>query len=157
METGKLFSFGLVAFVLLACPFTTPAQETGSIPPAQNELPPPPPEPSINSTAPPPPPDENAQLEAQWAMITNGNVEAACLSSAKKEAEASGYSGSLVFSCSCSAQESEGYKSYNCDISAADGTHTLTAACTKSGQSCVINSEQGTVTYTFEEINQMWG
>jgi hypothetical protein len=155
METGKIFSFGLIAFILLACPFTTPVQEANNIPPAQNV--PPTPEPSVNSTLPPPPPDGNAQLEAQWALITKGNVEKACLSSAKAEAKSRGYSESLVFSCSCTAQESDSYKSYGCSISAADGSHALSAACTKSDKSCVINSEQGTVTYTFEEIAQMQG
>ena len=153
MESGKLFSFGLIAALLLACPFTTPAQDNGNIPPAQNV----PIAPEENSATPPPPPGDDTQLEAQWAEITKGNVEQACLSSAKEEAVASGYSGSLVFSCSCSAKESEGYKSYNCDISAADGSHPLSAACTKSEQSCVINSEKGTVTYTFEEISRLWG
>ena len=155
MESGRLFSFGLIGILLLACPFTAPAQENAGVPPAQNEIPPPPP--GAAELPPAPEGQGNAQLEAQWATITKGNVEQACLSSAKEEAVASGYSGSLVFSCSCSAQESEGYKSYNCDISAADGSHALSAACTKSEQSCVINSEKGTVTYTFEELMALVG
>lgn len=158
METGKLFSFGLIALVLLACPFTEPPQESGSARPEENGLPPSQPEQLANSTAPPPlPPEENAQLEAQWAMITNQNVEAACLSSAKNEAVAAGYPESLVFSCACTPNEGSGAKAYSCSVSAADGAHMATIACVKSQQSCQISSEKGTYTYTFEEIEQMWG
>ena len=162
MEPGKIFSFGLIALVLLACPFTAPAQNgvpPSSVPSINQTL-----QPSINSTAPPQPPPAasvNASpadiTDAQWALITKGNVEKACLSSARAEAKSRGYSESLVFSCSCSAQETEGYKSYSCDIGAADGSHALSAACTKSDKSCVINSEQGTITYTFEELAGMAG
>lgn len=151
METGKLFSFGLIAVILLACPFTQPSQQ------AQPAYPPQPPPASQNQNITPANPSANSTLEQQWALITKQNVESACLSSARQEAKAKGYPESVVFSCSCTAQESDGYKSYGCTISALDGSHTLTAACTKSGQSCVIDSEQGTVTYTFDELIAMVG
>lgn len=110
---------------------------------------------------PPPPPEGNGktdeQVEAQWARITNGNVEQSCLAEAKREAVASGYSDSLVFSCSCTADEGSGVKSYDCSVSAADGAHPGSVICTKSQQACQISSEQGTYAYTFDEIIQMWG
>lgn len=157
MDSSKAFSFGLIAVLLLACPSTAPQEETGGSVPSGENVTSVAPEPSISSQPPPPPESGNPQLEAQWARITQPNVEQACLAQAKREAEASGYSGSLVFSCSCTANEGDEAKAYPCSIAAADGTHTALVVCSKAKQECGINSEKGKQTYTFDEIEALWG
>lgn len=97
------------------------------------------------------------QLEQEWASINNPNVERACLVQAKREASARGYSEQLVISCGCSPHESPESKSYDCKVSALDGSHPASVLCTKSLRECQITSEFGTVRYTFDQLRVMFG
>lgn len=91
-------------------------------------------------------------VEESWSQINNPGVERACLAQAKREAKAMGYSESLVFGCSCTETASAEVKSYDCKVSALDGNHPVSVVCTKSKQVCEVTSEQGKVTYTFEQL-----
>ncbi|NUN11621.1 hypothetical protein HUU53_03165 [Candidatus Micrarchaeota archaeon] len=93
-------------------------------------------------------------VDAAWVQITNQGVEKACFSQAKREAAAQGYSESLVFGCSCTEQASAETKSYDCKVSALDGSHPVSVVCIKSKQVCEVNSEQGKIVYSFNELNQ---
>ena len=108
--------------------------------------------PQPNASANATPPDNTEQ---EWALITNGNVQNACFSQAKKTAVASGYSEMMVFGCSCNAQESAGTKSYDCSVSALDGQHPISIVCTKSSKTCSITSQQGNATYTFDQLQAL--
>lgn len=146
-KTGKIFSSALIAIMFFACPFTQPTEQppqVPSVPPAQA--------PADNMTPGAPAPDK---AEQAWAMIKRENVESACLSQAKKTAVASGYDDGVVFGCSCTAQESPDAKSYDCSVSALDGTHPVAISCTKSQQTCEIVSQQGAATYTFDELQSL--
>jgi hypothetical protein len=147
-KPGFLFVFGAIAVILLSCPFTAPAKPPAGadlppLPPGQGEAPLP--NQSINST-----PAET--MEKVWLMIGKDNVEALCLSKAKEEAVAMGYSDSLVFGCACTAQELESTKAYDCKISALDGEHSVSVMCAKAQKTCAIVSEQGTTASTFEDL-----
>lgn len=152
-KTATIFSSALIAVMLFACPFTVP-QEAGNprlpSPPDISNLP------NASASAPQP---ENAsasgKTEQDWAMITKENVERACLSEAKKEAVAQGYSEGVVFGCACSASESAGSKSYECSVSALDGGHPVGIVCTKSKEACTITTRQGEATYTFEQLQAL--
>ncbi|MDE1798269.1 MAG: hypothetical protein KGH63_02595 [Candidatus Micrarchaeota archaeon] len=99
--------------------------------------------------------DAASRLAAQWALINNDNVQRACLSQAQSAATAQGYPAGVVSGCSCQAQESALYKSYQCQVSALDGQHPVSVACDKNQQSCQISSQQGTATYTFDQLQAM--
>lgn len=152
-KTATIFSSALIAVILFICPFTVP-REAGNpqlpSPPDISNLP------NASASASPP---ENAspsdKAERDWAMITKENVESACLSEAKKEAVAEGYSEGMVFGCACSARESAGAKSYECSVSALDGEHLAGIVCTKSGMACTITTQQGEATYTFEQLQAL--
>ena len=169
-KTGMIFGSALIAVILFACPFTAP-QEAGAppaSPPPQNssQLPvsnqanetanasSPPPNSTVNFSLPAnaTPPDNTEQ---EWALISKNNVESACLSAAKKTAASSGYSEMMVFGCACSAQESAGTKSYDCSVSAIDGQHPVSITCTKSSRTCSITSQQGSATYTFDQLQSL--
>ena len=87
--------------------------------------------------------------ELLWAMIARPTVEKGCLAEAKRSAGNYAWG---VKSCSCSQNESEESKFYNCSISAIDGEHPLTISCIKSEGSCLITSEQGQSRLTFRQL-----
>lgn len=113
--------------------------------------------PSAVPTASLTPSQQAVQTESDWSMLTEENVEKACLSVAKKQASDAGYSESLVFGCGCTANETPEVKSYSCTISALDGGHDASVTCTKSLKVCEISSEQGKVSYTFDELRALAG
>ena len=149
------FLKGIIVFIfaimLFACPFTQPSAQAPPVPSAQ-QAPSSVPNITPNASANAFQPDKTEQ---DWAMISKENVENACLSQAKAAAVAKGYNEGMVFSCSCIAQESPGFKSYDCSISALDGEHSAGITCIKSGQTCSIDSQEGTATYTFDDLQAL--
>lgn len=172
--SGTIFGSGIIALILLACPFTEPqetavpqqpivsnplnASANATLPanvsspanatPAGNATPP------VNSTL-PANTSLSSQTELDWALISKGNVESACLSQAKKMAVAGGYSAGLVFSCACSAQETSETKAYDCSVSAIDGAHPLSVNCTKSERACLIDAQGDVGIYTFDQLQAL--
>jgi hypothetical protein len=133
--------------ILVACPFTQPQQPASPPPQPPQKINPGPIGPANAS-----PPDK---IEQEWLLINNSNVEGVCLSQAKKEAVAQGYNESVVFSCTCTAQESPEVKSYACAVSALDGAHNIGISCAKGSQACKITSQQGTKSYTFDQLSAL--
>lgn len=101
---------------------------------------------STTSTSPVPSNDD------LWSTITLPLVEKNCLSAAKVQA---GDLAWAVSSCSCSETKTLGEKNYSCVVSAIDGKHNLELDCVKEQGNCVITSEQGTFTFTFQELYQL--
>lgn len=101
---------------------------------------------STNSPSPVPSNDD------LWSTITLPLVEKNCLSAAKVQA---GDLAWAVSSCSCSETKTLGEKNYSCTVSAIDGKHNLELDCVKEQGNCVITSEQGTFTFTFQELYQL--
>ena len=101
---------------------------------------------TTTSTSPIPP------TEDLWASITLPSVEKNCLSAAKVQA---GDLAWAVSSCSCLETKTLGEKNYSCVVSAIDGPHDLGLDCIKEQGNCVITSEQGTFTFTFQELYQL--
>ena len=107
---------------------------------------------SINGNNPPnptPPVPTNADL---WPSITLPLVEKNCLSAAKVQA---GDLAWAVSSCSCTETKTLVEKNYSCAVSAIDGQHNLELDCVKEQGNCVITSEQGNFTFTFQELYQL--
>ncbi|MDO8340184.1 MAG: hypothetical protein Q7T16_06020 [Candidatus Burarchaeum sp.] len=62
----------------------------------------------------------------------------------------------MIYGCACSAlQESSETKSYDCQVSALDGAHSVSAECIKSQKICNVVSERGKFYYTFEELQAL--
>ena len=94
-------------------------------------------------------------IESQWKIITLTNAESVCFSEAKKAAVAQGYSDSLVFSCKCTASETNEIKSYSCVVSAVDGSHKVGIMCLKVQNQCAVSSEKGTQSYSFDQLENL--
>ena len=152
-KNGMIFGSALIAVILLVCPFTAP-QGAGTPQPSSPLQVSSPPNASINASLPANEPLAD-KTEQDWAMINKSNVEIECVSQAKKMAVASGYNGGVVFSCACSAQESNGTKSYGCSVSALDGQHPLSIICTKSEKACLITTQDGVGNYTFDQLQSL--
>jgi len=101
---------------------------------------------STNSNT-PIPPDEDL-----WSSITLPLVEKNCLTAAKVQA---GDLAWAVSSCSCTETKTLEEKNYSCAVSAIDGKHDLGLDCVKEQGNCVITSEAGTFTFTFQELYQL--
>ncbi|MAG18327.1 MAG: hypothetical protein CL944_02540 [Candidatus Diapherotrites archaeon] len=89
-----------------------------------------------------------------WDSISKSVVEQACLIKAKE------FVGDLawgVSSCACSASESDSIKSYGCSVSALDGQHPFIAECVRADSICNITSDQGDISLTFSELEQLSG
>lgn len=126
-------------------PPAAPPQESTSQPPPNNS--------TADGEIPPPPP----QSDAQWELITNQNVESACLEQSRREAQSQGYPPGVVRDCACSGQQTQDTKNYECTISALDGSHAGSVSCSRISRTCTISSEFGTYTYTFDELQGMAG
>ncbi len=73
----------------------------------------------------------------------------------KQISKEQGYGDYVIWGCSCTAQEDEEIKSYECSLSALDGSHPFEMICHKSENSCLIITESETEDYTFEEIKEL--
>ncbi|GEM_PF-6408741 len=91
----------------------------------------------------------------QWSQINTNSVEKGCLKRGKQIAKEQGYGDYVIWGCDCTAQESEEIKSYECSLSALDGSHPFEMICHKSESSCLIITESETEDYTFEEIQEL--
>lgn len=91
----------------------------------------------------------------QWSQINKKSVEQGCLKRGKQIAKEQGYGDYVIWGCSCTAQEDEEIKSYECKLSALDGSHPFEMICHKSENSCLIITESETEDYTFEEIKEL--
>ncbi|MFH0737456.1 MAG: hypothetical protein V1827_02070 [Candidatus Micrarchaeota archaeon] len=91
---------------------------------------------------------------ALWDMINMENVEQACLMKAKEEA---GENAGLVYSCDCEETISSGRKTYGCAIDTADPftEYFANIDCFLADEACSIETNYGTSTVTFEEL-QDW-
>jgi len=87
-----------------------------------------------------------------WDLIQTPVVEQNCLLQAKQVA---GDMAWAVSACSCSEQKTSTTKSYSCSVSALDGQHPLSIDCTKESQGCVVSSEEGTYSFSFEELSSL--
>ncbi len=96
----------------------------------------------------------NTKIEQQWTGINQNQAEKGCLKQAKKVAVDGGYSESFVFNCKCAAEESADVKSYDCNVNALDGSHSVTILCIKTQNQCAVTSEQGTQSYNFDQLEQ---
>lgn len=94
------------------------------------------------------------KTEQQWNNISNAQAEKGCLKQAKKVATNEGYSEALVFSCKCVSQETSATKTYDCSVSAMDGSHDVSINCVKAQNKCIVISEQGTKVYNFDELEK---
>ncbi len=97
----------------------------------------------------------DARTEQLWAQITRQNAETACMQEARGFAVESGYPESVIFSCACKAEETKAVKQYACTIQALDGGHEASIRCIKEEKTCHITSEQGSVSYTFEQLEAL--
>jgi len=123
--------------------------------------------PSENATSPEPqPPPQGTQggnvseptpsaIDLQWAMISLQMAESQCLSQAKAEASSAGYPSFFVSGCSCQETKSDAVKSYDCSVSAVDGSHEATITCMRNEARCLIVSEVGSAYYTFDDLEAM--
>ena len=90
--------------------------------------------------------------EDLWKIITLPLVETNCLSAAKTQA---GDLAWAVTSCSCTETKTLVEKNYTCTVFAIDGPHDLGLNCVKEQGNCSVTSEQGNVTFTFEELYRL--
>src|SRR5271157_3713030 len=115
---------GLAVFILLltGCGLVNQAQNVNQTLAAQNNA-------TANTTPSAVLPAQNASinssLEAQWALITKPEVEAVCLKLARDAVAGRGYSPSVVFGCTCQAQETDEVKAYSCTVSAVNGDNPI--------------------------------
>lgn len=161
-----LFGPVLIAIILFSCPFTQPAQtqppapqpssSNSTVQPQANSSVSPPSS-SLNNTAPTINTSVSPTLGSAlfWQLITKATVENVCLTAAKKTAVAEGYNADVVSGCSCTSNETQDIKSYACQITALDGTHGANITCSNIQQTCSIETQHGTETYTFGELTAM--
>lgn len=90
-----------------------------------------------------------------WSLLSSKNVEEQCLKQARAYAAQQGIPSFAVSSCRCSANETADIKSYDCTISAIDGTHKVDANCVKKDERCIFTSMGGAIVYTFDELEKM--
>ena len=90
-----------------------------------------------------------------WSLLNEKNVELQCLRQARAYAAEQGAPAFFVSSCSCSGNESDTVKKYDCLISAIDGARNVEAECVKSEGRCLFTYSGRTTAYTFEEMEKM--
>ncbi|HEV8290171.1 MAG TPA: hypothetical protein VGQ00_04455 [Candidatus Norongarragalinales archaeon] len=150
---GEAILFLIAIAITIGIIFVSTQMKTGQYPqpttlaPIQPELPeipglPGSPEPTLTPQ----------QAEDLWTIITLENVQKACLSEAKKAAGSNAWA---VTSCSCDESVSTDEKTYACVVTAIDGKHSLNADCIKSRQQCIVTSERGTVSLSFQEVQRI--
>ena len=134
-----------IFFLFTICPFT--ASET----PPVNQ--------SIGSNVSTPTPNQtNSVKDAQWEWITKTQAQTSCLSQARQYAVQSGYSASMVYSCRCTATETEDTKQYQCTIATANPFNPnkpVSIKCMKSARTCTISSSGISQTFTFDELEKI--
>ena len=94
--------------------------------------------------------------DATWAKITMDKVEEICLDEAKREA---GRSAWAVKDCLCEELTSNGMKQYYCDVYTLDPSGTaywVKLSCFLEGRTCNVQSNYGTETLTFEELEERY-
>lgn len=94
---------------------------------------------------------------ARWERIDKQSVENACITGVKEEAGANAWA---IKDCNCNETLSEGQKQYDCDIVTLDPSgkrYFLLVDCTLSLVSCTIQSNYGTQTLAFQELEQRYG
>ncbi len=102
-------------------------------------------------------PGNNIPASETWAKITKNRVEDICLGEAKAEA---GDRAWAVRKCLCEEVVGDGMKQYYCDVFTFDPSGTkyyIRITCFLSGRTCTIQSNLGTETLTFEQLEQMYG
>jgi hypothetical protein len=146
---------GIAVFVLLltGCGLVDQAQNMNQTPAAQNST-------ALNTTPVALPAQNaaiNSTLEAQWALITKPEVEAVCLKLARDAVAGRGYSPSVVFGCTCQAQETGDVKAYDCTVSAMNGDNPINVVCAKADATCSSSSTFGDASYTFDQLQALAG
>ncbi len=144
MDNGQLSTLLVAVLLSGLCGFCDDVSTAPEEPPPQPppEVPPPPPEPN----------ETELELDRQWELINNDNAETHCLEQSRLYAVKEGYPSFLIYGCECTPDEGPDVKSYDCEISAADGKHDVTISCVKAAARCTIISETGIEYYTFEEL-----
>lgn len=95
--------------------------------------------------------------DGTWAKITTSKVEDICTVEAKK---AAGDNAWAVRYCTCSELVSTDMKQYYCDVFTVDPSGTeyfVKISCYLAGQTCTIQSNIGSETVTFEQLEEMYG
>jgi hypothetical protein len=110
---------------------------------------------SLPPTIPDPYEENDSGLDVQWDQITEEVVEDNCLNRAKEAAREASQPTFLIFSCRCEVDETEERKSFYCTVNAADAQHPVTVACVKDKRECLVSSEQGTDSFTFDELEEL--
>ncbi len=143
---------GLAVFVLLltGCGLVNQAQNMNQTLEAQANATPPAVLPAQNASI-------NSPLEAQWVLITKPEVEIVCLKLARDAVAGRGYSPSVVFGCTCQAQETDEVKAYGCTVSAVNGDNPVSVVCVKANATCSSSSSFGNSVYTFDQLQALAG
>lgn len=95
--------------------------------------------------------------DGTWAKITTSKVEEICTAEAKK---AAGDKAWAVRYCTCTELVGNDMKQYYCDVFTVDPSGTeyfVKISCYIAGQTCTIQSNVGTETVTFEQLEEMYG
>lgn len=108
-----------------------------------------------NSTAPEQQEPQEEPKTDVWSLLNRENVEIQCLRQARAFAAEQGLPSFFVSRCSCSEEASPSLKSYNCTISAIDGTYNIDAKCVNADKRCIFTSLGGTIVYTFDEMEKL--
>ncbi len=96
-------------------------------------------------------------VDGTWAKINTEKVEEICTAEAKK---AAGDNAWAVRYCTCTELVSNDMKQYYCDVFTVDPSGTeyfVKISCYLAGQTCTIQSNIGTETVTFEQLEEMYG
>ncbi len=142
MDNGQISTLLVIVLLSGLCGFCDDVSPEPEEPPFQPPQEQPPPEPN----------ETELELDRQWELINNDNAETHCLEQSKLYAVEEGYPAFLVQSCECIPDEGAAVKSYDCEITAADGKHDVSISCVKAEAKCTIISETGIEYYTFEEL-----
>ncbi len=140
-----LVACGLVALLLLPQPAPHPPS-----PNATNATPPL--TPTTNTTGNASITDAEFQL---WLKINKANVESACYEKARQEAGANAWA---VQGCTCQETATPERKRYDCsiDTSVQAGTYFAKVDCTLADQQCIVTTNFGSQTVTFDQLAQMY-
>ncbi len=136
MIFGSCFVVGIIGYFLTK---TAPIETVST-----EDIPPPV---SFNLTN-----DTQANVNTIWEALYSLDADGVCLEKAREVAKIKKVPPSFVYSCSCASHVSSEEASYDCEVSAIDGAHSVQISCIKSAQFCAINSEIGESRVTFEEI-----
>jgi hypothetical protein len=154
-----IVSLALIVLLLFSCAVIGllvlwPAQEEPAGP-AGGQTAPPGAQGGNQTNVTPPAGPSQADLEI-WQKITNDNVEQACLSQARKEA---GPSADLVYSCACEETDTDGRKTFACNIDTADPLTRYFANidCYLDARACTVETNYGTQTVGFDQLQNWYG